>query len=93
MGINMVVGAYRALHGESIFDPSDPNQLLRYGQFLTMFPDICPFCFSKYPEDRIKKTEHVIRCARMARYIREDVPESCMRGIGGLPFKPVTDEE
>jgi hypothetical protein len=55
---------------DSIIDVSDPNQLLRYGAFLGRYPDICPFCFSKYPEDDIEKTKHVIRCAQMARSIR-----------------------
>jgi hypothetical protein len=62
----------RHLGAESIFDPGDANQLLRYGQFLTMYPDICPFCFSKYPDGNIKKTEHVLKCARLAREIRDD---------------------
>ena len=87
-----IVTSRYSIRGESIIDLSDPNQMLRYGQFLTRYPDICPFCFSKYPEDSVKKTEHVIRCARMARFIREDVPTSCMFGVGGFPFKPVTDE-
>jgi hypothetical protein len=88
----MVVGNRECIRGESIIDVSNATQLLWYGQFLIRYPDICPFCFSKYPEDNIKKTEHVIRCARMARFIREDVPQSCMYGIGEMPFKPVGSE-
>lgn len=59
--------------GESVIDVRDPNQLLRYGQFLSMYPDICPFCFSKYPDDPTKKTEHVIACAKLAREIHCEV--------------------
>jgi hypothetical protein len=64
----------RQKYRENIIDVSDPNHLMLYGQFLYKYPDICPFCFSKYPEDRIKKTEHIIRCNRMARGIREGLP-------------------
>lgn len=49
-----------------IFDPSDPNMLLIYGQFLNYYPDICPFCFSKYPDGEIEKTEHILKCKRIA---------------------------
>ena len=61
-----------------VIDCNDGNGLLMLGEHITRYPDICPFCFSKYPDDitdsngHNERQEHIRKCAKLAREIRED---------------------
>jgi hypothetical protein len=57
---------------DTLPDCSTGEGLEQLGEHITRYPDICPFCFSKYPDDEIKKVEHIIACNKILRSIRYD---------------------
>lgn len=62
----------RGTNESVIVDCSDGEGLMKLGAFISRYPDICPFCFSLYPEDEENKSAHIRKCAKLAREIRDD---------------------
>ena len=68
-----------------VIDCSNVDQLLMLGEHITRYPDICPFCFSKYPDDVTDingyndRQEHIKKCAKLACEIRDDQYEKRSR--------------
>lgn len=57
---------------DTLPDASSGEGLEQLGAHFTRYPDICPFCFSKYPDDEIERVEHMIACNKILRSIRYD---------------------
>lgn len=62
----------RGTNESTIVDCSDGEGLMKLGAFISRYPDICPFCFSSYPENEEDRAIHIRKCQRIAQGIRDD---------------------
>jgi hypothetical protein len=52
-----------------MMDMSTGEDMEKLGCFASRYPEICPFCFSKYPDDPAQKMEHIRGCKRLLQEI------------------------
>jgi hypothetical protein len=55
-----------------VVDPTDGEGLEKLGCFASRYPEICPFCFSKYPDGDEDRAIHIRACSKLAREIRNE---------------------
>lgn len=60
-----------SVRGDTLLDVQFGEGLEKLGSFTARYPEICPVCFSKYPDDPAQRREHIGACARLLQEIKE----------------------